>query len=130
MPKRKYNDDASVSFARLDVFARGMIWGMHVAKASREDICNEVVKKEMRPPSIQAVDQVIAHMKAFPDWRREDSKAGGHPGKLTAGQKKEVVVLSFLERGQAKDNLPCGVCRALIREALPNGMRGDFVLGR
>ena len=58
MPKRKHNDDASGSFARLDVFARGMIWGMHVAKASREDICNEVVKKDMRPPSIQAVDQV------------------------------------------------------------------------
>ena len=53
-------------FARLDVFARGMIWGMHVAKASREDICNEVVKKDVRPPSIQAVDQVIAHMKAWP----------------------------------------------------------------
>ena len=80
MPKRKHNDDASGSFARLDVFARGMIWGMHVAKASREDICNEVVKKDMRPPSIQAVGQVIAHMKVFPDWRAEDSKAGGRPG--------------------------------------------------
>ena len=71
MPKRKYNDDASVSFARLDVFARGMIWGMHVAKASREDICNEVVKKDVRPPSIQAVDQVIAHMKVWPILPRQ-----------------------------------------------------------
>ena len=48
----------------MDVFARGMIWGMHVAKAPREDICKEVVKKDGRPPSIQAVDQVIAHMTA------------------------------------------------------------------
>ena len=102
MPKRKHSDDASGSFARLDVFARGMIWGMHVAKAPREDICKEVVKKDRRPPSMQAVDQVIAHMKAFPDWRGEDSKAGGRPGKLTAGQKKEVVGLVFRERGQAK----------------------------
>ena len=69
-------------------------------------------------------------MKALPDWRREDSQAGGRPGKLTAGQKKEVVVLSFLERGQAKDDLPRGVRRALIRKALPSGMRGDFVLGQ
>ena len=57
---------------------------MHVAKAPREDICKEVVKKDGRPPSIQAVDQVIAHMKVFPDWRGEDSKAGGRPGKLIA----------------------------------------------
>ena len=102
MPKRKHSDDPSGAFARLDVFARGMIWGMHVAKAPREDICKEVVKKDGRPPSIQAVDQVIAHMKVFPDWRGEDSKAGGRPGKLTAGQKKEVVGLVFRERGQAK----------------------------
>ena len=71
MPKRKHNDDASGSFARLDVFVRGMIWGMHVAKASREDICNEVVKKDVRPPSIQAVDQVIAHMKVWPILPRQ-----------------------------------------------------------
>ena len=51
MPKRKHNDDASGSFARLDVFARGMIWGMHVAKAPREDICKEVVKKDKSPPT-------------------------------------------------------------------------------
>ena len=67
------------------MFARGMIWGMHVAKAPREDICKEVVKKDKTPPSIFAVDQVIAHMKVSPDWRGEDSKAGGRPGKLTAG---------------------------------------------
>ena len=103
---------------------------MHVVKASREDICKESAKKDGGRPSRQAVDQVIAHMEALPPWRSEDSKAGGRPGKLTAGQKKEVVVLSFLERGQAKDDLPRGVRRALIRRALPSGMRGEFVFGQ
>ena len=115
MPKRKHGADASGSFARLDVFARGMIWGMHVATSPREDICKEIVKKDKSPPSIFAVDQVIAHMKVFPDWRGEDSKAGGRPGKLTAGQKKEVVGLVFRERGQAKVTISYCRKRLLFR---------------
>ena len=120
MPKRKYNDDASGSFARLDVFARGMIWGMHVAKASREDICNEVVKKDVRPPSIQAVDQVIAHMKAWPILPRQP------PALLQVF----VLVRPFCRPvGRCElERTPCGVRRALIRNAPPSRESGDFVL--
>ena len=83
--------------------------------------CKELVKKHGGPSSILAVGHVIAHMKAFPDWRREDSRAGGHPDKLIAGQKKKAVGLVDLERGQAKVTVI--YCR---KKAPPNGMRGGI----
>ena len=46
--KRKRNADSP--YARLDPFARGVIWGMYLAKAAREDILKRVVKKDGTTP--------------------------------------------------------------------------------
>ena len=42
--KRKRNADSP--YARLDPSARGVIWGMYLAKATREDILKHVVEKD------------------------------------------------------------------------------------
>ena len=36
--------EEDVSYARLDVFTRGVVWGMYVAGATREDMLKHVVK--------------------------------------------------------------------------------------
>ena len=67
------------SHARLDAFSRGMIWGMHLANVPRADIQRQVAKKDGSQPSLGAIDQVIIHKSAKPEWMGEESSAGGRP---------------------------------------------------
>ena len=90
------------SFARFDVFGRGRIWGMHLAGMPREDIVKLATKKDGSPPDVNGVDKVIATKKANPDWRGEESSAGGRPSALSDKQKKELVRLVFPMRGKVK----------------------------
>jgi hypothetical protein len=90
-----------VTTARLDAFARGQIWGMHLANAPREQIVEVVQKKDGSAPTLSAVDRVICHKTQFPKWRGTDSCAGGRPSTLTASQQKKLVALVFKERGSA-----------------------------
>ena len=55
----KRKREAEPSFARLDVWARGEILGLHSAGIKREEICKRVVKADGTPPSLKAVDAVI-----------------------------------------------------------------------
>jgi hypothetical protein len=63
MPKRKRDQPTT---ARLDVFARGFVWGLHVAGVAREEICKKVMKKDGTPVGLKAVDKIIAHKKQDP----------------------------------------------------------------
>eukprot|EP00973_Karenia_brevis_P053571 7444275-Karenia_brevis.AAC.1 len=74
----------------MDAFARGMIWGLHVAEVPREKIQELVTKKDGSPPSLGAIAKVIKHKQDKPDWRGEESSAGGRPGALTELQKKQL----------------------------------------
>ena len=87
--------------ARLDAFARGQIWGMHLANAPREQMITLVEKKDGSGPTLSAVDRVIAHKTEYPRWRGQDSCAGGRPLILTSSQQKKLVKLVFKERGRA-----------------------------
>ena len=87
--------------SRLDVFARGVIWGMHLAKAPRADIQKLALKKDGAQPQLNAIDKVIAHKTEDPEWRGEDSSAGGRPCALTSKQQKLLTKLVFKERGRA-----------------------------
>ena len=75
--------------ARLDAFTRGMIWGMHLAKLPREQICTLVRKKDGTAPQMNAVDKVIQRKAADPDWRGEESSAGGRPSSIDDGKKRK-----------------------------------------
>ena len=87
------------TYARLDPFTRGMIWGMHCAGASREDIYKQVTKADKTPVSPTAVSEVISHMQQDPGWRGADTDSGdrGRPSQLTDKDKKEIqdVVFDF-----------------------------------
>ena len=121
------------TFARLDAFARGAIWGMHCAGSARDEIVDTVTKKDGSAPSLKAVDETIAHKTEDPEWRGEDSAAGGRPQELSAGDKKDLVRLVFRERAKAvvtikycQKRLPRlrGVSRCTILRALHNaGMK-------
>lgn len=98
MPKRKRGKPTT---ARLDAFARGFVWGLHVAGVAREEICKKVMKKDGTPVGLKAVDKVIAHKKQHPSWKGTDSIAGGRPAAISDAQRKKLIDLVFQERGRA-----------------------------
>ena len=50
-----------------------------------------VMKKDGTHPKLNAIDKVIAHKIADPDWQGEESSAGGRPPILTTAEQKKVV---------------------------------------
>lgn len=90
------------SSARLDTFARGMIWGMHLAGMAREGMAEHLEKKDGAAVPLNTIDRVIAKKKADPEWRGMDSVAGGRPSTLTTKQHKQVTALIFRERGKTR----------------------------
>ena len=109
-PKRKFA--ASTSFARLDAWARGAIWGMSLAGAPVEHICHSVTKTDGKAPSMRAVEAVIARKKADPEWRGRETHSG-RPHVLTSAQQQEVVDLVFEERGKSKVTI--AFCKQRLR---------------
>eukprot|EP00973_Karenia_brevis_P040273 5562885-Karenia_brevis.AAC.1 len=99
--------------ARLDVFSRGVVWGMHLAGAARAVIQKTVTKKDNTPPTLKSIDQIISHMKENPDWKGTDSSAGGRPKILTPEQQDELEKLVFAERGKAV--VTASYCRKRLR---------------
>ena len=109
----KRKRQAEPSFARLDVWARGEIWGLHSAGIKREEICTRVVKVDGTPPSLNAVDMVIAHKADNPQWRGAVGQSSGRPQSLSEAQKKLVLGLVFEERGRAKVTVK--YCKQVLR---------------
>ena len=99
----------SMSFARMDTFARGEISGMMKAGMTREDIVKLVKKKDGSSPCLRSVGNVMSKCKEDPAWRGTDSVAGGRPRALTPQEEKEVEKLVFKERGRATVTVP--MCR-------------------
>ena len=96
-PKRK------PTYARLDVFARGMTWGMHLVAASHDEITQKVKKEDGSPVGVTAVKEVIAHMKEDPGWRGADTGAGnrGRPSLLTEEDQQEIEDVVFEYKAKA-----------------------------
>ena len=90
------------TFARLDTWTRGVIWGMHLADLGREKMLEHVSKTDGSPLLLHTLDDVIAKKKKQPEWRGEDSVAGGRPHELSAEEQKNLVSLVFRERGSAR----------------------------
>ena len=90
------------SRARLDVWTRGVIWGMHLGGMKRSDMLKHVKKKDGSPLRLNTLDTVISKKTESPAWRGEDSVAGGRPHVLTDRERQQVVDLVFRERGRAK----------------------------
>ena len=89
------------SYARLDAFTRGVIWGLALVSTPRDKICELVTKKDGTAPTKRAVDDVIAKKRDKPEWHGEDAH-GGRRKTLTEDQQKQLVDLVFAERGRAK----------------------------
>ena len=70
---------APMTFARLDSFTRGQIHGLRQGEMSREEIRNKVTKKDGKRPTLRTIDNVLGKMRNNPEWRGEDSRAGGRP---------------------------------------------------
>ena len=56
----------SATHARLDMFTRGMIWGMHLAGMSQENMQKFVAKKDGTNVPIKTIEKVVASRKANP----------------------------------------------------------------
>eukprot|EP00973_Karenia_brevis_P009074 1227904-Karenia_brevis.AAC.1 len=93
---------ASPTTARMDAFARGGIWALHLAGVHREDMVKWIEKKDGTHPQLHAIDQCIAKKRANPDWRGEESLDRGRPEALNESQKQKVVRLVFKWRGKSK----------------------------
>ena len=103
---------ASTSYARLHIWGKGAIWALSVVHVPREKIAEIVAKTDGEPPSLRAIDEVIAHKKAHPDWKCERENSGGRPEALDAAQKKQLTRLVFKKRGSHEVTSP--FCKKLL----------------
>ena len=95
-----------MTFARLDAFAHGQIVGLRQAGKERGVIQKFVKTRDGSHPALRAVDAVLRKKRDHPQWRGDDSRAGGRPRALTSKQVKELVALVFAERGKAVVTVP------------------------
>ena len=68
------------SFARLSAFARGVVWGLHVAGWSQRDIAKVVRKTDGTAPTFVALGKAIARGHTLPfsvphSWHREGKRS-------------------------------------------------------
>jgi hypothetical protein len=105
-PKRKPMKKTP-SYARLDPFTRGMIWGMHIAGALNQTILKTVKKEDNTPVGKTAVKEVIAHMQQDPKWRGADPDTSnrGRPSALTDVDKQEIEDVVFEYKAKAVVNI-------------------------
>ena len=93
--------EAMGKHARLDAFARGQIVGLQQAGETRFEITRLVKKKDGKRPTLRTVDNVLRKKDKDPVWRGGDSRAGGRPPALSAGEVRQLVGLVFKERGKS-----------------------------
>ena len=60
------------TFARLDTFTRGQIWGMKLGGMPREEMLEHVWKKDGTELTLHTLDDVIKKKTDYPDWMGED----------------------------------------------------------
>jgi len=97
-PKRRKND---CSYARFDAWARSEICTLRSEGYEREEIRQQVCKTDGKPGSLKAIDGVLEKKRKCPDWRGENSSAGGRPRELTTSEVKQLTDLVFEERAKA-----------------------------
>ena len=90
------------SFARLSAFARGVVWGLHVAGWSQRDIAKTVRKTDGTAPTFFAAGKAIAaaKKKGSRKWTAKEESAGGRPSKTTTALDKKIKDLVFRYRGR------------------------------
>ena len=115
---RKRKRGSSPSYARLDAFTRGVIWGLALVGTPREQMRKLVVKPDGTAPSPSAIDDVIAKKKEHPEWHGEEEHSG-RPKSLSAAQQKQLVDLVFAERGRSKVTVK--FCKMRLRFLRKNG---------
>ena len=96
--KNKPNDG---SWARMNVWSKGMVWGMHLVGTSRNEIRKLVAKTDGSTPSMKAIDDVLAKKRADKTWEGEADHPG-RPQELSEKEREELLKLVIDERGQRK----------------------------
>ena len=114
---------ARVSFERLTPAARNRIIGMSLAGAPRADMRDKVRKTDGRPPSLRAVDGILARFAADPQWDGSDSSAGGRPRQLSPAQEKQI--LRILVRDVGKFVVTARYVKKKLRST--RGVRDDVI---
>jgi len=64
--KEKPARAGGTSWARLSIFNKGVVWGMHVAGLKRSDMAAHVQKTDGSKPALHAIDDVVAKKTADP----------------------------------------------------------------
>jgi transposase len=95
----------STSWARLNIFNKGVVWGMHVAGLERSDMAAHVQKTDGSKPALHAIDDVVAKKTADPKWEGETTHTG-RPRELNVKEEKALVKLVFKMRGKTKVTIP------------------------
>ena len=103
----------TASRARLDVFTRGVIWGMHVAGLPRAQMQKHVKKTDGAEVPLNAIDTVISSRSANPDWTGGPGSEGGRPRAASDATVAALVKLVTKERGS------CKVTVAFCKKTIP-----------
>ena len=110
------------TYARLGVFTRGVLWGMHLAGMKRQDMLGHVRKNDGTPLTLNAVDGVIKRKSEAPSWMGTDSSGGRRPKEVSDLEIKKLVALVFTMRGKARVTIP------FCKKALALDLRGSGLL--
>ena len=78
--------------ARLDVWARGMIWGMHIGRVRREEMLEHLKKKDGTCPQINAIDKVLRQGEV---WTVGGGVLGGRFQVLTTFNAAKLIRMIF-----------------------------------
>ena len=104
-----------MTFARINVFNRGLIVAHSEHGLTAKQICKRVVKKDGKRPKPRAVQKTICKKRLNPEWQGENAPGGpGRKPSITPEHAKALEKLIFQERGKAyctmrycKQRLPC-----------------------
>ncbi len=86
------------TFARLDAFTRGQIWGMKLGGMPREEMLEHVWKKDGTELTLHTLDDVIKKKTDYRDWMGDDSSVSYPRGRWSV-RRSEVRGCSVSHRG-------------------------------
>ena len=94
-------DDGGGTTSRFDAWARAQIVALAGEGVPYKDIIQKVRKKDGTKTNRKTIGDIVRRSANDPDWRGEDSSAGGRPRILTKTQETQVFNLVIKWRGKS-----------------------------
>ena len=115
-PPKRDPPKAQPSYARLNPFLRGVIYGMFLAGCSVTEIQDEIEKQDGASPSRMTISRTCrcAARSGGASWDGSTPSGAGRPRSMTAAEEKNILKIVFQQRGSVK------VTTEYLRKVIPS----------